>query len=233
MAKMKLDFKALLLNHAEKIGAGVVAVLGVAGLATANWSACTLDPLALRSDADRTKSTWLTSTLPDDKKKELDNTPAVEEMARNMLDSIEDTGKFATNRRWNAPISRSRQKLDSIIVMAPESPESSLVIFPLVEKNDEEEKKDADKEDAILLAITRNGEVFLSPGNKKLTVDEVPGRVRDLLTNRLDKTVYIKSDSRAKYETVVNAVDAVRSAGIEKLGLLTDKVPEGQQKPVY
>ena len=27
--------------------------------------------------------------------------------------------------------------------------------------------KDADKEDAILIAVTRNGEVFLSPGNKR------------------------------------------------------------------
>ena len=35
--------------------------------------------------------------------------------------------------------------------------------------------KDADKEDAILVAITRNGELFLSPGNRRLTVDELSG----------------------------------------------------------
>jgi len=88
MAKMKLDFKALLLNHAEKMGAGTIALLGVVGLTTANWSACNLDPLALRSDADKTKSTWLAGSLPEDKKKELDNTPPVEKMAKSMLESI-------------------------------------------------------------------------------------------------------------------------------------------------
>jgi biopolymer transport protein ExbD len=100
----------------------------------------------------------------------------------------------------------------------------------LVKTNHPIAMKDADKEDAILLAITRNGEVFLSPGNKKLTVDEVPGRVRDLLTNRLDKTVYIKADMRAKYERVTDVVDNLRAAGVDQLGLLTEQIG-GDKKP--
>lgn len=84
--------------------------------------------------------------------------------------------------------------------------------------------KDADKEDAILIAVTRNGELFLSPGNKRLTIEELSGRVRDLLTNRLDKTVYIKSDMRAKYEKVTDVVDNLRAAGVDQLGLLTEQV---------
>ena len=52
----------------------------------------------------------------------------------------------------------------------------------------------ADKEDAILVAVTRDGGVFLSPGNIKLSAaDQLPEKVRDLLTNRVDKTVYIKA----------------------------------------
>jgi biopolymer transport protein ExbD len=90
--------------------------------------------------------------------------------------------------------------------------------------------KDADKEDAILVAITRNGEVFLSPGNKRLTVDELPGKVRDLLTNKLDKTVYIKADMRAKYERVEDVVDNLRAAGVDQLGLLTEQIG-GDKKP--
>src|SRR6195256_5597959 len=49
--------------------------------------------------------------------------------------------------------------------------------------------KESDKEDPILIGITRNGEVFLSPGNKRVTSDELPAKVRDLQTNKLDKTV--------------------------------------------
>src|SRR5580704_12835505 len=62
--------------------------------------------------------------------------------------------------------------------------------------------KDADKEDAVLIGITRDGKVVLSPGNIQLLPSDLPNRVKDLLTNRLDKTCYIKADMRAKYELV-------------------------------
>src|ERR1700761_835379 len=86
--------------------------------------------------------------------------------------------------------------------------------------------KDADKEDAILIGITRNGEVFLSPGNKRVTADELPGKVRDLQTNKLDKTVYVKADLRSKYGRVEEVVDSLRSAGVDQLGLLTEQIPQ-------
>ena len=84
----------------------------------------------------------------------------------------------------------------------------------------------ADKDDAILVAVTRDGKVFLSPGNKPVTVDELPARVQDLLTNRLDKTVFIKSDLRAKYKTVEEVVDNLRAAGVDQLGLLTEQAAQ-------
>ena len=90
--------------------------------------------------------------------------------------------------------------------------------------------KDADKEDAILIGITRNGEVFLSPGNKRVTSDELPGKVRDLQTNKLDKTVYVKADLRSKYEKVEEVVDNLRAAGVDQLGLLTEQIG-GNKKP--
>ena|SRR5579863_383554 len=83
--------------------------------------------------------------------------------------------------------------------------------------------QNADKEDAILISVTRNGEIFLSPGNRRVTQEDLPPRVQDLLTNRLDKTVYIKSDSRAKYQVVEDTVDNLRAAGVDQLGLLTEQ----------
>ena len=82
----------------------------------------------------------------------------------------------------------------------------------------------ADKEDAVLVAVTRNGEVWLSPGNTKIASDQLPAKVKDLLTNKIDKTCYIKSDSRARYEKVVDVVDQLRAAGVDQLGLLTEQV---------
>ena len=81
----------------------------------------------------------------------------------------------------------------------------------------------ADKEDAILISVTRNGSVFLSPGNIKLTPDQLPERVRDLLTNKVDKTVYVRADARARYETVEDVVDNLRAAGTSEIGLITEE----------
>src|ERR1700729_3358901 len=72
----------------------------------------------------------------------------------------------------------------------------------------------ADKEDAVLISVTRNGGVFLSPGNLKVTPDQLPEKVKDLLTNKVDKTVFIKSDARARYGVVEDVVDNIRAAGV-------------------
>ena len=84
----------------------------------------------------------------------------------------------------------------------------------------------ADKEDAVLIAVTRDGRVFLSPGNTKVSPDDLPQKVRDLLANKLDKMVYIKSDARARYETVETIVDNLRAAGVDDIGLLTEQIQE-------
>ena len=82
--------------------------------------------------------------------------------------------------------------------------------------------QNADKEDAVLIAVTRNGSVFLTPGNTKVTPDQLPEKVRDLMTNKTDKVVYIKGDSHAKYSVVEDVVDNVRAAGVDQIGLITE-----------
>jgi biopolymer transport protein ExbD/biopolymer transport protein TolR len=53
--------------------------------------------------------------------------------------------------------------------------------------------------------------------------------VKDAISNRLDKTVYVNSDQRAKYGLVVEVVDNIRTAGVDQIGLLTDKLEEGSR----
>jgi len=82
--------------------------------------------------------------------------------------------------------------------------------------------KQADADDAIILAVVRTGEVWLMPGNSRVALDEIPSKVSDLLTGRLDKTVYVRADMRAKYQVVEDVVDALRAAGVDQLGLITE-----------
>ncbi len=87
--------------------------------------------------------------------------------------------------------------------------------------------QDADKEDAIVIAITKDGNIFLGATQPTMMkAEDLTPKVKDLLANRVDKTVYVKSDARAKYKDVVDVVDNVRAAGVDQLGLLTEKIEE-------
>ena len=82
----------------------------------------------------------------------------------------------------------------------------------------------ADKSDAILVAITRDGKTWL--GTNQMSPEDMPQRVKDMLTNRLDKTVFVRSDQRARYERVVDVVDNLRAAGVDNIGLLTEQLQD-------
>jgi biopolymer transport protein TolR len=80
---------------------------------------------------------------------------------------------------------------------------------------------DADKEDAIVVAVTRDGAVYL--GQNKVDPSELGSQVRDKLQDKTDKMIYIRADERAQYKVVEDAIDDVRTAGVEEVGLLTQR----------
>ena len=84
---------------------------------------------------------------------------------------------------------------------------------------------DADKEDALVVAIMKDGKVFFD--TDQISLDLLTTKVRDKVANRADKRVYIKADARARYGVVVDAVDSIRSAGVDQLGLLTEQRKNG------
>src|SRR5712692_6485125 len=113
-----------------------------------------------------------------------------------------------------------------------------MVVTPLLQKgvsvvlatvNNTREMQDADRDDAIIVAITRDGGIYL--GSTKTPKDQLTALIRDRIASRLDKTVFVKSDGRAKYGAVVAVVDEIRAAGVDQLGLLTEKVQQRTGSP--
>jgi biopolymer transport protein TolR len=88
---------------------------------------------------------------------------------------------------------------------------------------------DADKEDALLIAVTRDGTVYF--GSEKTPPDQLTNKLKDKLANRTDKRVFVRADARARYGAVVDVVDNVRSAGVDQLGLLTEQRKQGGPTP--
>src|SRR3989442_14456733 len=62
---------------------------------------------------------------------------------------------------------------------------------------------DAEKDDAIVVAVTRDGSLYL--GTTKVSKEDLTGQVKDRIPSRLEKTVYVKPQARSKDADVVAA----------------------------
>jgi len=113
-----------------------------------------------------------------------------------------------------------------------------MVVTPMLQKTHQvdlaptenaHDMQDADKDDAIVIAVTRDDKIYL--GNTPVAKEDITNQIKDRISARLDKTVYVKSDSRAKYGVVVAVVDEIRSAGVDQLGLLTQRTEKAGTPP--
>ena len=111
-----------------------------------------------------------------------------------------------------------------------------MVVTPMLSKgltvelakvNNPSDMPDADKDDAIIVGISASGDVYL--GSNKSDISQIADQVRDRISNKLDKTVFVKSDGRAKYGDVVKVVDEIRSAGVDNVGLITDRAENNRR----
>jgi biopolymer transport protein ExbD/biopolymer transport protein TolR len=88
--------------------------------------------------------------------------------------------------------------------------------------------KEADRDDAVLVAVTRDGQYFL--GQDRVVIDDLAAKINDLLATRLERKVFVKSDFRAKYGDVVRLVDSIRAAGVDQVGLLTERLDDAVRR---
>jgi biopolymer transport protein ExbD/biopolymer transport protein TolR len=79
----------------------------------------------------------------------------------------------------------------------------------------------ASKEDAVTVAVTRDGKIFL--GGDQVTPDDMGPKILQKQENKTDKEVFMRADNRANYGRVMDAIDGIRTAGVSQLGLLTEK----------
>ena len=77
----------------------------------------------------------------------------------------------------------------------------------------------ADTQDALVVALMADGTVYLR--TDRLATPALADRVRSTLSTRSDKTLYIKADARVPYARLVEVIDALQTAGVEGLTLLS------------
>ena len=75
-------------------------------------------------------------------------------------------------------------------------------------------------EERMVLTVTKDRTVYLN--DKPVSLATLEQQLRDAFKNRQDKTLYLRADQALQYGLVVETMDRVRRAGIEKLGMVTE-----------
>ncbi len=79
-------------------------------------------------------------------------------------------------------------------------------------------------EERMVLTLTRDNALYLN--ERRVTPAGLEAALREAFRNRSDRTLYLKADAGLPYGTVVETMDRVRRAGIERLGMVTEPVRE-------
>jgi len=77
-------------------------------------------------------------------------------------------------------------------------------------------------EERMVLTVTKDRALYLN--DKRVAPGGLEPQLRAAFANRADKTLYLKADAGLAYGTVIETMDQVRRAGIERLGMVTEPV---------
>jgi biopolymer transport protein ExbD len=78
-----------------------------------------------------------------------------------------------------------------------------------------------DTADQTTVFVDAQGQFFVNA--IKVAESEVPTRLKGIIENKTDKTVYLKGDTDAKYGSIMKMMDALRKAQIDSVGLITER----------
>jgi biopolymer transport protein TolR len=80
------------------------------------------------------------------------------------------------------------------------------------------------KEEQFVVSITRGSEIYLN--DSKLSADELTDKLKAISQERPDRQVFIRADDQVPYGEVIRTMAAIKEAGIENVGMVTE-MPSG------
>lgn len=101
------------------------------------------------------------------------------------------------------------------------------VTLPQNMRNPEEDSRII-KETSVVVAVTKDDQLYLGKQviQKDALKSEIEAKMAEV-TRPEDRVVYIKGDAQANYGSIVEAVNIIRQAGIDRIGLVADKAKGG------
>ena len=79
-------------------------------------------------------------------------------------------------------------------------------------------------EERMVLTVTKDRALYLN--DKRVAPGGLDSQLKAAFQGRTDKTLYLKADGGLSYAAVIETMDQVRRAGIERLGMVTEPTRE-------
>lgn len=105
-----------------------------------------------------------------------------------------------------------------------------MVITPMVQKGidiklpETTADTSATPQGLIVLTLKKNMSVMIN--QEQISLEMLPGRLRNLYSTRQDKTIFIRADAKVPYARVIDLIDIAKGAGVEVTGIIPEYFTE-------
>jgi biopolymer transport protein TolR len=110
-----------------------------------------------------------------------------------------------------------------------------MVITPLIPKGldtlvpqpnkDQQQNQELENKTVVVQVLENNK---LKINNEDTNWDQLGPRIEQIFKERAEKVAFVKGDKEVQFQEVARAIDVMRGAGIDKVGLITAKLEAGQ-----
>ena len=110
------------------------------------------------------------------------------------------------------------------MVITPLVPKGLDTLVPQPNPNQQQNQEMENK--TVVVQVLTNGKVKIN--NEDSTWDGLGPRIEQIFKDRAEKIAFVKGDNDVLFAEVARAIDIMRGAGIDKVGLITAKIEAGQ-----
>jgi biopolymer transport protein TolR len=83
-----------------------------------------------------------------------------------------------------------------------------------------------DQDRTVVIVIDKDKSLKLNQDS--IEWPKLGDRLTEVFKTRAERVVFVKADKELTFETVANAIDIAKGAGLDKIGLMTPKIEAGQ-----
>jgi biopolymer transport protein ExbD len=110
------------------------------------------------------------------------------------------------------------------MVITPLTPKGLDTLVPQPSKDQQQNQELENK--TVVVQVLANGKVKIN--NEDVTWEGLGPRMEQIFKERAEKVAFVKGDNDVMFMEVARAIDIMRGAGIDKVGLITAKLEAGQ-----